>query len=578
VKLVVKILSVCSILAIANTAYGQGMIIGAGAYVSAPAASHVVINNKFTNNGSFTHNGTLYFNGAYQVINGSTATTFNNIQIGSGSDTYVGTSGHGIKRALLCNGTLNAGGNLTLLSTSSQTALIDGTGTGDVLGTVIMQRYLPSAFGYKYFSSPFSNATVNEFSEEVDFLSDFPRLYRYEENTTSTGWYYHTVPSDPLEVLQGYAANLGDAGTPITADLKGEVNNGPLSTGTISNNNMTYTEGFHLVGNPYPSPIDWDAASGWTRTNVDDAVYYFDAGNTDEYEGTYSSYINGISSDGIADNIIPAMQGFFIHVSDGSYPVAGSLAINNNVRVNSFNPVYHKLSPPAETPLIRVSAKFDEANRQADGFTVYFNEGAGPDFDKGLDALKMRNTDKNVPNVYAATVSGQRLSISALPVPNDSISAVPLTVEIAKAGVVAFNTATLDNLPAGMHAYFADAVTGIITEMKVNRQYRAALKEGKHENRFSVIFSRNELPANLFGLNALNAYAANGNIYLYLNLVTGDKGSLVINNTLGQAVYKQDIAGYGYHTIEAPFSPGIYIATFYSRTGKHSKKLFIANQ
>ncbi len=51
------------------------------------------------------------------------------------------------------NGLLASGGNLTLVSTETETALIDGSGTGIVTGNVTMQRYLPSAFGYKYISS-----------------------------------------------------------------------------------------------------------------------------------------------------------------------------------------------------------------------------------------------------------------------------------------------------------------------------------------------------------------------------------------------------------------------------------------
>ena len=61
------------------------------------------------------------------------------------------------------NGNFLQGGNLTLVSTAAQTALITGSGTGNVTGNVTMQRYLPSGFGYKYFSSPFQAATVNEF-------------------------------------------------------------------------------------------------------------------------------------------------------------------------------------------------------------------------------------------------------------------------------------------------------------------------------------------------------------------------------------------------------------------------------
>ena len=119
---------------------------------------------------------------------------------------------------------------------------------------------------------------------------------------------------------------LAHGSAPNTVDVTGVVNNGNLSV-TLYNHNNTYTQGFNLVGNPYPSPIDWNASAGWTKTNIDNALYYFKASTTDQYGGTYSTYINGISSDGVVNNIIPSMQGFFIHVSDGTCPVTGTLAI-----------------------------------------------------------------------------------------------------------------------------------------------------------------------------------------------------------------------------------------------------------
>ena len=104
--------------------------------------------------------------------------------------------------------------------------------------------------------------------------------------------------------------------------MTGVVNNGNFSV-TLYNHDNLYTKGFNLVGNPYPSPIDWNAA-GWTKTNIDNALYFFKASTTDQYGGTYSSWIGGISNDGSANmNIIPSMQGFFIHVTDGAFPVTG---------------------------------------------------------------------------------------------------------------------------------------------------------------------------------------------------------------------------------------------------------------
>ena len=57
-------------------------------------------------------------------------------------------------------GFMDTGNSLLLVSNSSGTAYIDGSGAGQVSGTVTMQRYISNAFGYKYFSTPFQNSTV----------------------------------------------------------------------------------------------------------------------------------------------------------------------------------------------------------------------------------------------------------------------------------------------------------------------------------------------------------------------------------------------------------------------------------
>ena len=101
---------------------------------------------------------------------------------------------------LLCNGPLATNGNLTLLSTAAQTALIDGSGSGQVSGNVIMQRYLPSGFGYKYVSSPFQAATVNEFSNDLDLTASFPTFYKYDENRNSAGWVSYITTTNPLSI------------------------------------------------------------------------------------------------------------------------------------------------------------------------------------------------------------------------------------------------------------------------------------------------------------------------------------------------------------------------------------------
>ena len=328
-------------------------------------SSLTVTGNTIQISGAITNNGTVDASTGTVEMNGSSAQTIGADVFSSNTIrnlTISNPAGVSLLGPLNITGIVNiqsgplaSDGFLTLASSASGTALIDGSGTGSVSGNVTMQRYLPSAFGYKYVSSPFQAATVSEFGDDLDLGASFPSFYRYDENRTTSGWVTYVTTTDPLNLLEGYAAFFGASGVPLTADVSGEVNNGSLSV-TLYNHNNTFTQGFNLVGNPYPSPINWDSPSGWIKTNIDDALYYFKASATDEYGGTYSTYINGISSDGLATAVIPSMQGFFIHVSDGSYPVTGTLGLNNSVRITDLTHPFLKSEKQAQFPLIRLGA------------------------------------------------------------------------------------------------------------------------------------------------------------------------------------------------------------------------------
>jgi hypothetical protein len=552
-----------------NVSSAQGIYISEGANVKQEGGAISLKNNLYNEGNVVTNGGTIYFSGTTQSINGSVPIAYNDLRISTGSTTTVASTGSTIKSILKSDGTLNTDGNLRLLSTPSRTALIDGSGTGNVIGNVTMQRYLDTAYGYKYFSAPFQSATVNEFADEVDLNAAFPPVYRFDENSTSTGWYYYINPVSLLNPVEGYALHFGNGTSSKTISLTGQVNNGTQSL-NVYNNNRTYTEGFTLVGNPYPSPIDWDAATGWTRTNVDNAVYFFKAGNADQYSGTYCSYINGVSSDGKASNIIPAMQGFFIHVSNGSYPVAGTFAMNNSVRVNNLNPTFFKRAP-FEYPMIRLAAKLN--NKAADPMVIYLNEKATDKHDIEQDALKMLNTDKEVPNLYAVSADGFKQSIYSINDNIDSFVQVPLTLEISTDGNVEFYKAEAMNMPDGLRYYLLDMNNKSAHDL--SEKYSLQLKAGKYIDRFSLVFSRKEIPVQLLTSTELNAFFKNGRIYVYLSQATGEKGALLISSASGQVIFRQEISGLGYKEFEAPAASGIYIVSFLSDKGVFSKKLFV---
>ncbi|NVO21347.1 MAG: hypothetical protein HXX13_16720, partial [Bacteroidetes bacterium] len=478
-----------------------------------------------------------------------------------------------VKGVVLCNGPLATNGKLKLLSTAVQTALIDGTGTGNITGNVTMQRYVPSAFGYKYFSSPFQFATVAAFSPYLNLQASFPTFYKYDENRQSSGWVSYVDPAGQLTPLQGYAANFGTSGVSKTVEMTGLVNNNITNPVTFYNHNYTYTKGYNLVGNLYPSPIDWNASTGWTKNNIDNAIYYFDAGNSDQYTGTYSTYINGVSSDGIANNIIPSMQGFFIHVTNGSYPVSASFGMDNRVRVNNLSPAFHKSLEDDFKPMVRLSASYsDDAIRQ-DHAVVYFDDRASMNFNSELDALKLMNTDEKFPNLFAINSDLQRLSIKAIPTFIDSLEVIPLGITTEREGWTNFDASSVESLPVGLRVFLVDSTTGVIQDLQNENNYHVYLGKGEETNRFSLVFSYKDLQHSPSSEELFNVYYYNQALHIYMDLSLGTKSKLVVSNMLGQRVMEKQLNGNGYHEIKFEAPPGIYEIDLYTPTRVHSRKI-----
>lgn len=505
----------------------------------------------------------------------SSSPTLNNLTINRVNSLMLNNQLMSIRGVVLCNGPLNTNDNLLLLSSDSQTALIDGAGTGTISGLVTMQRYLSSGYGYKYLSTPFQSTTVSAFAPYVNLAASFPTFYRYDENRDASGWLSFTDPSNSLTPMLGYAANLGSSASAVTLSLSGQVNNNLSAPITLYNHNKTYTQGFSLVGNPYPSPINWNAANGWTKTRIDNALYYFNAGSTDSYTGTYSTYINGISSDGIASNIIPAMQGFFVHVTNGSFPVTGYLGMDNRVRVNNLTPVFHKEALVETRPLIRLSAAY-KGDQLADPTVVYIEDYASGSFDSERDAMKLLNTDQRVPSIFSLTEDGERLSIQAIDFPVDSLEIIPLGFYGEKDGWVEFTTSSIENFPSGLKAFLVDSLTGSCNLLASNESYSAYLSSGEVLNRFAIVFSFKELEHNPPITDVFKVYNVDNTLHLFMDLSEGMKATLIVSNMLGQSLLKQELFGNGLHEVQHDLPPGVYLVSLYTSKGISSTKLYIS--
>lgn len=489
----------------------------------------------------------------------------------------------------LQNGNLSSGGNLTLASTPSGTASIDGSGSGQVTGNVTMQRYLASGFGYKYFSSPFQAATVSEFGDDMNLASSFTPFYMYNENrivggVPVSGWVSYKNPANVLFPLSGYSINFGSDPAPKTIDVTGVVNNGNISV-SLYNNNNTFTKGFNLAGNPYPSEIDWNAFGGWTKTNIDDALYFFRASATDQYGGIYSTYVNGVSNDGFASNIIPSMQGFFVHVSDLAYPVTGTLAMSNSVRVISNVQPFLKKSAfvskaliPGEKSLLRISAGFSDKINVSDPLVIYYDIKATENFDGQVDALKNFNTDYDVPSFYSFGEDGSKLSVNALPETADGLQPVSLGLRTKRNGEVVFRMKELSGSFTGTDSYFFDAQSGETHKLVPGMEYKVFLNAGDYNSRFFLNFENLTTQKSQYketDVVPFLLYSTGSKIIAEINCIENRDGTLTVNSLTGHALFIEKVNENGHHEFHPEVLNGIYIVSFVSGKFRTSQKLFI---
>jgi hypothetical protein len=547
-------------------------------------ASTIQIAGSITNNGVFNAaGGTVEFNGSQAQTIGANIFSGNsimNLVINNVSGVTLQGTLNITGTVTAQNGDLASNGYLTLVSSATQTALIAGSGTGNVTGNVTMQRYLPSGFGYKYFSSAFQSASVSEFGDDMTLGSY--TFYRYDESRTASGWVGYSNPVNILNPTQGYAVNFGSNAAAKTVDVTGVVSNGTITV-TVYNHNNTYTQGFNLIGNPYPSPIDWDIVK-LNNTLINDAVYYFKSSASDQYGGTYRAYVNGISSDGIVNNIIPSMQGFFVHVANGAFPVTGTLSFTNSARITDLShPFASKKGMTTSIPLIRLSASYSDDTESNDAAVIYFDEKATEEFDSQLDGLKIMNTDLNVPNLYSLNAGGTKLSVGARPVMKDDSCTIPLGLKLNRDGewTVIFRINDIDPSFSGMKVYLSDKGAGVEQDLTGDKDYRITLAKGEYTDRFflnlsSVTTGINDGLPSESGM--FSIYSTHGTLKAEINVISGNEGRLILTNLTGQVVFIQEVHSTGHLEFNPGLKDGIYIVTYITGTDKSSGKIPILNR
>jgi len=345
-------------------------------------------------------------------------------------------------------------GDMRIRSDASATAMYIDNGTLTVNGKSTVERYTDMQ-KWHYISPPLSNATSNMITGQGQ------NLYFYNE--TSQQW-SSAGTGDPLIVMKGY--NIYLPWSDITEIFTGEINTGSKSIEVTANGN-----GWNLVGNPYPSAIDWDASSGWTKTNINDAIYIWN-----EDIENWATYIDGSSANGGSQYIAPG-QGFWI-LATGT----GTLGTTNDVRVINDQSFLKDNNRQDNKLKLKVSD-----NTYSDETVIRFNNSATNNFDGGYDALK-KFTNTYVPQVFTLSSDSVEMTINTFPAPTEDIT-LPLHFIVDHSGSFTITAEGQENFSGIQAIYLEDTKENQIINLNDTPEYTFAYSSGEAPDRFLVRFT-----------------------------------------------------------------------------------------
>ena len=529
--------------------------IDAGARLTVKTVGILNVVGDFLNNGTFTSVGLgdVRFSGtATQQIGGSSTTTFNNLTIGGAGVELQAPAN--VERLLTLNANLTTNNRgLTLLSSSNGTAMVVNN-SGEVIGNATMQRVIAqvnAGYGYRQYASPVRSTTVADFATpgftplvNVAYnalptpyipVANFTNVQEYDEARLTAaypgfdiGWKSPASLNSGLVPGRGYAVNLN---AQQKVDLTGTLNNGPVIVANLTTGRLT-DSGWHLLGNPYPAPIDWDLVD--LPTGLGEALYLYHSTGT--YTGSYISYVNGVGP--VGADIVAPMQGFFVR-NVGASTV--DLTFTNACRLTTYaSPTMQRGT--TTRPLLELS--LTDAQQRTDAAYLYFETGATAQFDAAFDAFKVLNNDGK-PNLYSVA-PGQPLSINGLGELRQQ-TVVPLGLRASTAGICRLQAAQLQNFPATTQVLLEDRKLQIVHDLRLSTPYSFTYSAmdtvGRFYVRFTPVLTAAQVPGNAAQV-FVYPNPTDGQFTVELNQCAGPV-HIELLNAIGQQMLAQSTTGTG---------------------------------
>jgi len=506
--------------------------------ILSPAVLDAGANHTITVKSDWTNTGTFIPQQGTVALNNTTTGSIN----GGGVNNFFNLTSVGPNNNL--NTSANLAGTLTITSgnfeTTGQTLTLtsDGTNTGRIApisatlftGNITMQRHIPgTTTGWGLLGSCIATtlASWNDdfatsgFTGSTGYAGGFVSIYSYNEAAPGVfnnpaAYVSATNVTNSVAVGSGRWVYLGTAlGTTsdITVDVSGSPKIGNHSFGvTFTASGGASEDGWNLVANPYPSNIDWNAASGWTKSNVSGTIYIWNA------DFNQFATWNGTTGTNGGTRNIASSQGFYVQTT-GASPV---LSCTENVKTAASATMLREVQNNGNGDMIRFIVK---GQNQYDETLFGFKEEATAGFDAMFDAVKMKSPVPTAPSL-TQVMSNKDLAMNFVS-NKDRNTKIQLRFLTATNGEYTLHVEGLNLFPANECVILKDLKNGAVIDLKSIGTYTFYAFNTDTDVRFEIQIS-SPLPVKITDVSCGNSH--DGAIEVQ-NLVNG--WSYELSNSIG---------------------------------------------
>ncbi len=417
-----------------------------------------------------------------------------------------------------CNNiSIKAGAELTI--EAGGTLITEGNIANS--GTISISHSIANDDKWHLISMPNNSTTANS------FLGKY--LQSWDE--TSKEWVDITNVAQALTAVKGYSL-WSPSGGRGNITFTGTPNTGNQSISLAYHDNSEQNDGANLVGNPYPSYIDWDQVSGYGSKYTWDGSAYKAYTQTGSY-GTGSRYV-------------APMEGFFVVTNSNGT----AFTLTNAMRTHNSA----KKEASALTNGIVLSAN---SENYSDALYIVFDQSANENFELPRDAWKFISGTTGICQIWSQCPDG-----------NLAVDVRPETESIQ----LGFTNNEAGNYSIGIQE-IADISTAILEDSKLNifldltqRAYNFDWSLNDDETRFKLHL--NTTAVEEFSSSDVQAYVAGSNIIIQSKQKT-QRITLtdITGRTLGVWEHTE--------TIPAPSTTGVYLVTVASGNQMLTKKIII---